>query len=89
MLIIKRKVGQRIIVQDPDGNELIIIVTRVLGGYVKLGFSGPPHFEIWSEELSASASDNEKEVEKDGKEVPTHDGWKGLDYSTPKKENEE
>ena len=89
MLIIKRKVGQRIIVQDPDGNELVIQLIEVRGKDAKIGLSAPSHFEIWPEELSVSASDNEQEVEKDGKKVPTQDGWKGLDYSTPKTENEE
>ncbi len=90
MLIIERKAGQRIIIHDAKGNELVIEVSKLRPGRVTLSFAADDQkFDIWREEVPMSPSDNEPEVEEDGTQVPTHDGWKGLDYSAPKKENKE
>ena len=48
MLVVQRKVGERIMV----GDDIVITVTEVrAGGKVRLGFSAPPNVRIDREEI--------------------------------------
>ena len=77
MLVISRKPEQSIVIQDSEGRQLVIRVTSVGRGAVKLAFAqeeGVQSFEIWREEIAESklsAIDHERQVKKessDGKE---------------------
>ena len=39
-LVLERHPGQSVVVRTPEGTELLVIVTEVLGGKVKLCFQG-------------------------------------------------
>jgi carbon storage regulator len=49
MLILSRKVGERIVV----GGRVVITVTAISGARVRLGITAPPHVPIRREELDA------------------------------------
>ena len=51
MLVLSRKVGERIIL----GNEIKITVVRVTGGGVRLGIEAPDNVTVVREELQAEA----------------------------------
>jgi carbon storage regulator len=48
MLVLGRKVGQRILV----GDEIVITVVRLSGGGVRLGIEAPPEMVVVREELA-------------------------------------
>lgn len=48
MLILKRKKGERLIV---DGGRIVIEVTQLAQGFVKLGFTAPPEVTVHREEI--------------------------------------
>ena len=48
MLVLSRKVGQRILV----GNDIAITVVRLIGGGVRLGIEAPPEMPVVREELA-------------------------------------
>ena len=48
MLVLGRKVGQRILV----GDEIVITVVRLSGGGVRLGIEAPPEMIVVREELA-------------------------------------
>ncbi len=48
MLVLSRKVGERIFVPEL---EMIVTVVAVTGGKVRLGFSAPPEVAIYREEV--------------------------------------
>jgi len=47
MLVLSRKVGQRILV----GDQIAITVVRIAGGGVRLGIEAPPELPIVREEM--------------------------------------
>jgi carbon storage regulator len=51
MLVLSRKIGERILV----GDQVIITVTAIGGARVRLGITAPPHVSIRREELDAAA----------------------------------
>lgn len=96
MLVISRKSGESIVVQDAQGRQLVIRVTKLSGRTVKLAFAqegDSKSFEVWRGEIAESklsATDNEREVKKDSgkKAKPSEAWWKGLDYSVAEKDEE-
>lgn len=52
MLVLKRKLGQEVVISDRDGNELAVVafVSYVNGG-VRLGFSAPQDCVIHRREV--------------------------------------
>ena len=48
MLVLSRKVGQRILV----GDDIAITVVRLTGGGVRLGIEAPPEMPVVREELA-------------------------------------
>lgn len=67
MLVLSRKVGQRIWI----GDEISVTVVRISGGAVRLGIEAPPHMPVARQELreqiargdagDAEVEDNEAE----------------------------
>ena len=64
MLVVTRKIGQRVIL---DGGIAVEVVSQMSGGKVRLGISAPSDVGIWREELlsrlgglAASAALDEK-----------------------------
>ena len=51
MLVNSRRIGQKTYLILPDGTEIVISVTDVDRGKVKIGFEAPPAVGIWREEL--------------------------------------
>jgi carbon storage regulator len=47
MLVLSRKIGERILV----GDQVIITVTAICGARVRLGITAPPHVLVRREEL--------------------------------------
>jgi carbon storage regulator len=50
MLLLSRKVGEKILIQAPGG-DIWITVTEIDRGKVRLGISCPREVPIWREEL--------------------------------------
>lgn len=51
MLVLSRKVGEKVIVFLPDGETLVVCVTETDRGHVRLGFDAPKSLRIYREEL--------------------------------------
>lgn len=51
MLILARKLDQEIEIQAPDMTTIIVRVTEINGGAVRLGFAAPPSVRILRREL--------------------------------------
>ncbi len=52
MLVLSRKVGERILI----GDEIAVTVVRVTGGGVRIGIEAPAEMPVIREELKASLS---------------------------------
>jgi carbon storage regulator len=50
MLVLSRKVGERILI----GDRVTVTVVRISGGGVRLGIEAPPEMAVIREELQAS-----------------------------------
>jgi carbon storage regulator len=48
MLVLSRKVGERVVI----GDRIVVTVLEVKGRQVRLGFEAPPDVQIWRGELS-------------------------------------
>src|SRR5262249_39001818 len=48
MLVLSRKVGERVVI----GDRIVVTVLEVKGRQVRLGFEAPPDIQIWRGELS-------------------------------------
>ncbi len=53
MLVLSRKVGERILI----GDEIAVTVVRVTGGGVRIGIEAPAEMAVIREELKASISE--------------------------------
>jgi carbon storage regulator len=62
MLVLSRKVGERIWI----GDEISVTVVRIAGGGVRLGINAPTHLAVVREELRAN-----QETESPAKEKTT------------------
>ena len=62
MLVLSRKVGERIRI----GDSVVITVVRVTGGGVRLGIEAPPELPVVREELHQALLDQDQ-AEKEGK----------------------
>jgi len=51
MLVLSRKIGERVIVGDEQTGIVIVTVTALSNGKVKLCFEAPPDVPIWRGEL--------------------------------------
>lgn len=66
MLVLSRKVGERILI----GDQIAVTVVRVTGGGVRIGIEAPAEMPVIREELKASLEDpasnpsSESEVQK-------------------------
>jgi carbon storage regulator len=49
MLVLSRKVGERLLI----GDQIAITVVRIQGGSVRIGVEAPPHLAVVREELKA------------------------------------
>ena len=43
MLVLSRKVGERVVI----GDQIVVTVLEVKGRQVRLGFEAPPEIQIW------------------------------------------
>ena len=48
MLVLSRKVGERVVI----GDGIVVTVLEVKGRQVRLGFEAPPDVQIWRGELA-------------------------------------
>ena len=48
MLVLSRKIGERVVI----GDRIVVTVLEVKGRQVRLGFEAPPDVQIWRGELS-------------------------------------
>ncbi len=64
MLVLSRKVGQRILI----GENVAVTVVRVTGGGVRLGIEAPPEMAVVREELANQL--NQVDAEKEQSQNP-------------------
>ncbi|MCH2122386.1 MAG: carbon storage regulator CsrA [Pirellulaceae bacterium] len=55
MLVLSRKVGERILI----GPDIAVTVVRVTGGGVRLGIEAPPELPVVREELAQAIQDEQ------------------------------
>jgi carbon storage regulator CsrA len=67
MLVLSRKLGQRIFVPQL---RMIVTVVALTEGKVRLGFSAPPEVEIYREEVANQKSASEPCGPREGTPVP-------------------
>lgn len=51
MLVLSRKVGERIVIEGDDGDRIDLVLVRVSGGSVRIGVDAPQKFSVLREEL--------------------------------------
>ena len=54
MLTLSRKDGQRIIIQNPHGTDIVIVVKGIDRGKCRVGIEAPDDYVIMREELLAA-----------------------------------
>lgn len=59
MLVLSRKVGERLLI----GDEIAITVVRIQGGGVRIGVEAPTHLAVIREELKAKLEDERRVAE--------------------------
>jgi carbon storage regulator len=58
MLVLSRKVGERILI----GDQISVTVVRVTGGGVRIGIEAPPEMPVIREELKKSLDEPDHEL---------------------------
>lgn len=66
MLVLSRKVGQRIVV----GDDVCIIVNRISGNRVSIAVEAPQHMKVLRGELHPIRSENETERQASNHAIP-------------------
>ncbi len=56
MLVLSRKVGERIVI----GETVVLTVLEANGRRIRLGIEAPPDVSIWREELSEATTSHER-----------------------------
>ena len=46
MLVLARRVGEEIVITLPSGEEITMIVSRIVQGTVKIGINAPDHIRV-------------------------------------------
>lgn len=64
LLILQRKVRQRVRLLLPNGDEIWVVVAEIKNGKVRLGFQAPDNVEIMREELLEEHNDNGRPASK-------------------------
>jgi len=59
MLILSRKVDERVIITTPDGKEISVMLVRQGTDRARLGFEAPANYRIRREELRSVAGSTE------------------------------
>ena len=70
MLVLSRKVGERIRI----GDSVTITVVRVTGGGVRLGIEAPPELPVVREELYQQLNQADAEAQRQRESNPTSEG---------------
>ena len=60
MLVLKRKVGERIIITAPDGTQIVLMMVEVRGDQARFGIDAPSSWAIHREEIQQKISANGK-----------------------------
>lgn len=66
MLVLTRKLDEEIIINDGNGNIVVVTVLKIQGDKVSLGVKAPPQTQIWRKELL----DKDKSLASGGKSMP-------------------
>ncbi len=61
MLVLSRKVGERIWI----GDSIAVTVVRITGGGVRIGIEAPSELSVVREELKIKMEENESQVEEE------------------------
>lgn len=72
MLVLSRKLGESIIIGDPNGEHVKVSVVDVRGDKVRLGIEAPKHIPVHREEVSNQiyGKDGNEDQDTKGKEAP-------------------
>jgi carbon storage regulator len=55
MLVLSRRENEEIVIREPFGSEIRLVVLEVKGNKVRLGFEAAPHVRILRKEVSHAA----------------------------------
>jgi carbon storage regulator len=55
MLVVSRKINERVFVEMPDGRLIVVTISAVRGDKVRVGFDAPQDVKILREELFQAA----------------------------------
>jgi carbon storage regulator len=61
MLVLTRKQGERVMIQTPDGHEIVVTLVAIDTFKVKLGFDSPKDTQIMREELLRRGNQEKKQ----------------------------
>ena len=61
MLVLTRRMGERIVIGPIDGKMITIVIVDLARGKVRLGFDAPSDIQIMREELIANQGDSDKQ----------------------------
>lgn len=60
MLVLKRKVGERIIITAPDGTQIVLMMVEVRGDQARFGIDAPKTYTVHREEVQSAIDSNGK-----------------------------
>jgi carbon storage regulator len=63
MLVLSRKVGERIVL---PGSDIVLTVLSIGRGQIRLGISAPPEVAVYREELWRSKASKQGELRREG-----------------------
>jgi carbon storage regulator len=76
MLVLSRKVGERVVVPECD---LAVTIVAIEGNKVRLGFSAPADVEVYREEIWQEIEEEETQRMRPTHRFPTQKGDKDRD----------
>lgn len=81
MLILARKVNERIVI----GDNIEVSIIEIKGDQVKLGVNAPRHISVYRHEVYEAIQEENRKAAESGSAIPDVDGLlHGSDESSPK-----
>jgi carbon storage regulator len=60
MLVLSRKVNEKVIITAPDGTQIVLMLVEVRGDKARIGIAAPTTYTIHREEIQSRISSNGK-----------------------------
>ena len=60
MLVLSRKVNEKVIITAPDGTQIVLMMVELRGDKARIGIAAPTTYTIYREEIQSRISSDGK-----------------------------